>query len=144
MPELDFMIVADYVRTDAGVLHMVGAGFDTLRLPSVPGVLTAGIGLRILLDAAEARAPHPFTLTFQNTNRDRLAQINGVVGPIPGDAPQPPPGRRQNVVLAVNTRLPIPAYGDYSLDFVLDEHRMKTITLTVARLAPAPGAPGDA
>ena len=47
MPELDFMVVADYVRTDAGVLNMVGAGFDTAHLPVVPGILTAGIGLRI-------------------------------------------------------------------------------------------------
>ena len=44
MPELDFMVVADYVRTDAGVLHMVGAGFDAVRLPAVPGILIAGVG----------------------------------------------------------------------------------------------------
>jgi len=37
MPELDFMVVADYVRTDAGVLHMVGAGFDTVHLPVCQG-----------------------------------------------------------------------------------------------------------
>ena len=144
MPELDFMIVADYVRTDAGVLHMVGAGFDTVRMPAVPGLLTAGIGLRILLDVAEARDPHPFTLIFQNADGARLAEVTGVVGPVAEDAPQPPPGRPYGVVLALNTRLPVPVYGDYSLDFILDDRPVKTITLTaVASLPAAPGAPGD-
>jgi hypothetical protein len=139
------MIVADYVRTDVGVLHLVGAGFDTVRVPAVPGLLTAGIGLRILLDVAEARAPHPFTLIFQNEDGGRLAEVTGVVGPVAEDTPPPPPGRPYSVVLALNTRLPIPDYGDYSLDFILDDSPVKTIILTaVAGLAAAPGSPGDA
>jgi len=145
MPELDFMVIADYVRTDAGVLHMVGAGFDTAHVPVVPGVLAAGIGLRILLDVAEARDPHHFTLIFQNADGTRLAEVAGVVGPVPADAPEPPPGRPYSVVLALNTRLPIPAYGDYSLDLILDDSTVKTITLTTAASQIAtPGAPGDA
>jgi len=139
------MVVADYVRNDAGVLQMVGAGFDTVHLPVVPGVLTAGIGLRIMLDVAEARDPHPFTLIFQNADGARLAEVTGVVGPVPAAAPQPPPGRPYSVVLALNTRLPIPAYGDYSLDLVLDNQSVKTINLTTAASpTAAPGAPGDA
>lgn len=145
MPELDFMVVADYVRTDAGVLHIVGAGFDTAHLPAVPGILPAGIGLRILLDVAEARDPHPFTLIFQNADGARLAEVVGVVGPVAANAPQPPPGRPYSVVLALNTRLPVPDYGDYSLDLILDDQSAKTITLTVAASqSAAPGTPGDA
>jgi hypothetical protein len=145
MPELDFMVVADYVRTDAGVLNMVGAGFDTVHLPVVPGVLVAGIGLRIFLDVAEARDPHPFTLIFQNADGARLAEVSGVVGPVPAHAPEPPPGRPYSVVLALNTRLPIPAHGVYSLDLILDDRPVKTITLTTAPIpSAAPGAPGDA
>ncbi|MGH3119550.1 MAG: DUF6941 family protein [Streptosporangiaceae bacterium] len=145
MPELDFMVVADYVRTDAGVLHMVGAGFDTAHLPAVPGILTAGVGLRLLLDVAEAREPHPFTLIFQNADGARLAEIAGVVGPVPAGTPEPPPGRPYSVVLALNTRLPVPGYGDYSLDLVLDDQPVKTISLAMAASqTAAPDAPGDA
>jgi hypothetical protein len=144
MPELDFMVIADYVRADAGVLQMVGAGFDTVHLPTVPGVLRAGIGLRILLDVAEARDPHPFTLIFQNADGARLAEVAGVVGPVAADAPQPPPGRPYGVVLALNTLLPVPAFGDYSLDLILDDHPEKTITLTTAPSLVASGEAGDA
>lgn len=139
------MIIADYVRTDAGVLHLVGAGFDTVHLPAVPGLLTAGIGLRILLDVAEARDPHPFGLIFQNADGQRLAEVTGVVGPMTEDTPQPPPGRPYSVVLPLNARLPIPDYGDYSLEFILDDQPLKTIILTVvAGQATAPGGRGDA
>jgi hypothetical protein len=49
------------------------------------------------------------------------------------------------VVLALNTRLPVPAYGDYSLDLIQDDRPVRTITLTTAASqAVAPGAPGDA
>lgn len=144
MPELDFMVIADYVRADAGVLHMVGAGFDTVQLPTVPGALRAGIGLRILLDVAEAREPHPFTLIFQNADGARLAEVTGVVGPVAADAPPPPPGRPYGVVLALNTLLPVPAFGDYSLDLILDDRPEKTITLTTASSLVAPGEAGDA
>jgi hypothetical protein len=145
MAELDFMVVADYVRTDAGVLQMIGAGFDTVQVPAVPGLLTAGLGLRILLDVAEAADPHPFALIFRTADGARLAEVTGVIGPVAGDSPQPSPGRPYSVVLALNTRLPIPAYGNYSLDLILDDRSMKTITLTaVASSTTAPGEPGDA
>lgn len=145
MPELDFMVVADYVRTDAGVLHMVGAGFDTAYLPAVPGILQAGIGLRILLDVAEGRHSHPFTLIFQNADGARLAEVTGVVGPVGAGIPEPPPGRPYSVVLALNTRLPIPEQGDYSLDLVLDDRPVKSITLTVSvNQSAVPEVPGDA
>ena len=45
-----------------------------------------------MLDVAEARLPHPFTLIFQNADGARLAEITGIVGPVPADAPTP---RRQ-------------------------------------------------
>jgi hypothetical protein len=104
MPQLDFMVVADYVRADAGVLNMVGAGFDTVYLPVVPGVLPAGIGLRIFLDVAEAREQHPFTVIFQNADGARLAEVSGVVGPVPADATEPQPMVRVEVHGVSSTR----------------------------------------
>ena len=68
-----------------------------------------------------------------------------MVGPVPADAPEPPAGRPYSVVLALNTRLPVPEYGDYSLDLILDDRPVKTITLTVASSqTPAPDTQGDA
>ena len=38
MPELDYMVLADYVRQDNGVIHIMGAGMDTIATSAVPTV----------------------------------------------------------------------------------------------------------
>src|SRR5215469_16647492 len=133
MPELDFMVTADYVRAEGGVLHMIAAGFDTLWTAAVPAGRQVGIGLRVLLDVAEAREAHPFTLLYQDADGQVLFRINGSLGPVGLEQPLPPPGRPFGVVMAFNVPLQMPAYGDYSLELFLDEQveAAKSITLTV-------------
>ena len=134
MPELDFMVTADYVRTEGGVIHMIAAGFDTMWIPAVPAARQVGIGLRLLVDVAEAREVHNLTLLYQDADGQVLLRFNGGFGPVPPDEPLPPPGRSYGVPVALNLPLPIPAYGDYSLELFLDDHTdaAKSITLTVA------------
>ncbi len=47
MPELDYMVLADYVREDTGTIHIMGAGIDTFTVPQVPAAAPVGIALRI-------------------------------------------------------------------------------------------------
>ncbi len=143
MPELDFMVTADYVRVEGGVLHMIAAGFDTTFAPTVPVAKQIGIGLRILLDVAEAREQHLLTLIYQAADGQVLFEIRGSFGPVDPAEPLPPEGRPYGVPLAFNLPLPMPAYGDYSLELFLDGHAdpAKSITLTVR---PMPGPPGNA
>src|ERR1700676_839367 len=145
MPELDFMVTADFVRSEGGVLHMIAAGFDTLWVPAVPAAWPVGVGLRLLIDVAEARERHRIALIYQDADGHRLSEIFGTVGPIAPDQPLPPPGRPFGVPMAFNTLLPIPRYGDYSLELFLDEQEeaAKSITLTVMQPSP-PVAPDHA
>lgn len=131
MPELDFMVTADYVRVESGVLHMIAAGFDTMFVGTVPAVRPVGIGLRLLLDVAEARESHEIQLIYQNVDGQRFTEISGTVGPVADDGPLPPPGRPFGVPMAFNLMLPVPAYGDYSLELIVDGEPKKSITLTV-------------
>jgi uncharacterized protein DUF6941 len=143
MPELDFMVTADYVRAEGGVLHMIAAGFDQISLPTVPATRAVGIGLRILVDVAEAQAVHRLSLIYQGSDGERLAEIHGTFGPIGPEQPLPPEGRPYGLPIAFNLPLPIPAYGDYSLELFIDDQTeaVKSITLTAA---PLPGIPGTA
>ena len=144
MPELDFMVVADFVRQDAGVLQMVGAGFDTVFVPAVPTARQVGIGLRLLIDVAEAREPHQVELIYQDADGQRLAEVRGTVGPVSEGQPLPPPGRPFGIPLAFNLMLPIPDHGDYSLELAVDGESMKSITLTAAPPPATPGPSGHA
>jgi hypothetical protein len=131
MPELDFMVIADFVRQDGGVLQMVGAGFDTIFAPAVPSTRLVGIGLRLTLTAAETRHEHAIELIFQNPDGARLAQINAKI------PPQAAPlaargGRPIGALMAFNVMLPMPAYGDYSFELLVHGNHAKTIPVTVA------------
>jgi hypothetical protein len=140
MPELDFMVTADYVRAESGVLHMIAAGFDTVFAPVVPTARSVGIGLRLLLDVADARSEHRVALIYQATDGARIFEVHATLGPIPPDAPLPPEGRPFGVPMAFNLSLPIPAYGDYSLELVIDDKPVKSITLTAVS-SPIPPTP---
>jgi hypothetical protein len=146
MPELDFMVNADYVRADGGVLHMIAAGFDTMWLPAVPAMRMVGVGLRIFLDVAEAQAVHNLALIYQGPDGQRLTQIHANFGPVLPGQPLPAEGRPYSLVVPFNLPLPIPAYGDYSLELFIDNQAeaAKSITLTAAPASEAPGAAGHA
>src|SRR5271167_2720290 len=65
MPELDYMVLADYVRQDDGVIHIMGAGVDTVFAPVVPTVQPFGVALRISFGTTEEPGEeHRFTVTF--------------------------------------------------------------------------------
>ena len=139
MPELDFMIVADYVRAEGGVLHMIAAGFDTIYTPAVPAVRQAGVGMRITMSPAEARHEHDIELVYQDADGGRLTQINAKWAPQPGQ-PTSPPGTRPGVAIAFNLQLPVPAFGRFSLELLIDHVQKKSIDITVSQ--PPPGFPG--
>jgi hypothetical protein len=143
MPELDYMVTADYVRGEGGMLHMIAAGVDTLLVPSVPAARALGVGLRLLIDVAEARQPHQVQLIYQDADGQRLSEVSGTLGPVDPNQPLPPPGRPFGVVMAFNLMLPIPSYGDYSLELVVDGEPKKSITLAALQLE-TPGEPGHA
>ena len=146
MPELDFMVTADYVRAEGGVLHMIAAGWDTIWVPTVPAARQIGIGLRLLVDVAEAREAHHVTLLYQDADGQVLLRMNGTLGPVAPERPLPPPGRPYGVPMTFNLLLPMPAYGDYSLELFLDDQAepAKSITITVAEVTVLHQPPGNA
>jgi len=105
-----------------------------------------GIGLRLLVDVAEAREAHRITLLYQNADGQILLRMNGTFGPVGPEQPLPPPGHPYGVSMAFNVPLPMPAYGDYSLELFLDDHAeaAKSITLTVAEVTAPHQPPGNA
>lgn len=143
MPELDFMVIADYVRAEGGMLHMIAAGVDNMLVPSVPAVRAVGVGARILIDVAEAREQHHVELIYQDEDGQRLFQVSGSFGPVGPDEPLPAPGRKYGVSIAFNIPLPVPRLGDYSLELLIDGVPGKSITLTAVQIPP-PDAPAHA
>jgi hypothetical protein len=130
MPELDFMIVSDYVRAENGVLHMIAGGVDTITVRAVPSARSIGIGLSLKLPREEVTENHTLRLIFYGTDDARIAEI-GADLPARSETPNMPAGRKVGVVAALNMSLPLPAYGDYSLELLVNGNHKKEIPIYV-------------
>jgi hypothetical protein len=117
--ELDYVVLADYVRQDGGVTNIMAAGIDTFMIPQVPAAVPVGIVARIRFSSEEeAGARHRVDLTFQGEDGPVLEISN--VFPAPSKPPGTPPHWWMSVSLVFKIALSFPRYGDYSLELVVD------------------------
>lgn len=142
MPDVDFMVLCDYVRADGGLLHMIAAGIDRIHAPSVPSGQNVGIALRVSLTRAECDHPHQLQLVFQDEDGNRLSDFRAEFRTAyPTDST---PGWPATSGLALNMGLPLPRYGVYSLELLIDGQSKKSIPLLVERPVALPPGGGNA
>jgi Family of unknown function (DUF6941) len=115
------------------LLHMIAAGVDTIYTSAVPAIHQAGIGIRLTMTPAEARHQHQIEVVFQNEDGVRIAQITGAFAPQDAVVTALPPGVRPSIAIPFNMNMPIPAYGRYSLELLVDGNSLKSIDITVTR-----------
>ena len=130
MPELDFMVVSDYARAENGVLHMIAGGVDTITARAVPASRNIGIGLSLKLPRRELAVHHTLRIVFHGTDGSRIAEV-GADLPVRSEVPSVSVGRTFRIVTALNMSLPLPAYGDYSLELLVNGTRKKEIPIYV-------------
>lgn len=135
MPDVDFMVVCEHVRQEGGVLHMLAAGLDQIGIPAVPSGCNLGVGLRLTLTRAECGREHEVELIFQNEDGLRLSMVSGRFS---ADYPDGlPPGWPAYAGLALNLGVPVPEYGVYSLELLVDGQSKKSISLRFPPPQPA-------
>jgi hypothetical protein len=122
MPELDYVVLADYVRQDAGTTHIMGAGLDTFNIPAaaLPTLVPVGIAVRIMFSSRDPVGElHQVGITFSAPAGDLLTASQQF------PTPPPPAGMpehwRTAVGIAIRMALPFPAHGNYALEVKLDD-----------------------
>jgi hypothetical protein len=138
MPELDYALLGDYVRSDAsGVAHVIAAGVDTVYTSGVPTGRNLGLLMRLTFSRNETGRPHRVEVIFQDADGQRLAVGQGIL--VPEWTEGLPAGWRAGALFALNLGLPMPRYGEYSLEVMVDDRELKTIPLRVVEM-PTEGA----
>jgi hypothetical protein len=137
VPELDYAVLCDYVRAEGGVAHVVAAGIDTVWAAEVPTGRNVGLLARLTFTRHECGRPHRLEVIFQDIDGDRLAVVQGVVNPqwIEGL----PTGWRTGTLLGLNMGIPLPRYGVYGFEIMLNDSFVKNIDFRVVQQAAAPG-----
>ena len=129
VPQVDFMILCDYVRADGGLLHMIAAGIDRIRVPMLPAVHNVGVAVRLSLHRSECDRDYELQLIFQNTDGQRIADLTAQF------RAQYPPGLPAGwptpVALALNLGLPLQAYGEYSFELLISGDHKKSLGVIV-------------
>ena len=120
MPELDYMVLADYVRQDGGVIHIMGAGVDTVFASAVPAAQPFGVALRISFGTTERPGEeHHLTVSFIGPDQPLLgASATFVTPPRPPGVPE---HWRTGLGIALQIPVPLPQYGDYSCELSIDD-----------------------
>jgi hypothetical protein len=138
VPRVDYMLIADYVRSEAGVMHMIAGGFDQIRTMAVPVARNVGIASRIMLTRAECEYPLSLQFVFQRAGQDEdpLAVFAAEI-----EAQWPPDevelagrGDEVGVILSLNVGLLLPDYGQYELHLKYEGFSQKMIPIVVVPL----------
>ena len=137
MPELDYGLICDYVRAEGGIAHVISAGIDTIWANEVPAGQNIGLLMRFTFTRNECGREHRIEVIFQDADGERLAQIAAAVTPQWNQ--ELPAGWRAGVLMGLNVGVPLPAYGLYSLEIMLNDSQVKTIPLRVAPPVQTPG-----
>lgn len=137
--QLDYMVLADYVRQDGGVIHIMGAGIDTVQVAHVPAVQPLGVALRISFDAADpVGQKHRVRVSFVGPERPVLwAEAPFSTPPHPPDVPE---HWRTSLGVAIQIPVPLPEYGDYACELAIDNGAEIDPRSIDFRVIPRPGA----
>jgi hypothetical protein len=131
MPGVDYALLAEYVRPDQGIAHVIGAGIDTVHAPQVPTGHNIGLLARFTFTRNECGRPHRIEIIFQDADGQRLAKIDASITPqYPEDIPV---GWPVGVLAGFNLGLPLPGYGIYSFEILVNDTSHKSIDFRVAR-----------
>jgi hypothetical protein len=131
VPVLDYALLCDYVRTEGGIAHVIAAGIDTIYTQDTPAGQNVGFLLRVSFTRNECGRQHRVEVIFQDEDGQLLAQIMGVVEPEwPEDNP---PNWRTGTLLGLNIGVPLPRFGLYAFEVLVNDSHMRTVPLHVVQ-----------
>ena len=142
MPRLEYLVLADYVRQDAGTTHIMGAGIDTFTIPEgrLPVTVPVGVAALISFDSRDpVGAEHEVSLLFhgpEDAELLRLTQRFHTPAPAPGT---PDHWRTKANLIFRGLLLPLPSYADdYRLEVVIDDDPTRSLSIDVRVVPPHP------
>jgi hypothetical protein len=137
MPEVDFAMFCEEAYVSDGFLYAKGAAWDTLVVEKVPAAHQTALALRLLFEPSDCGRTHEVEVFIQDIDGKRIAF--GLARPHPELDPTAPAHWLISSIVTISFLLPLPVYGEYSLEVVIDGESSKSAQL---RAVPGPvGAP---
>ena len=138
VPNLDYAVLCDYVRAEAGLAHVIAAGIDTVWTPDVPTGRNLGLLMRISFRRAECGREHQIEIIFQDADGERLVELHTAITPEWQEGV--PASWGVGAIAGLNFGVPLPRFGLYSFEILINGNHVKTVPLRLSQAE----APGDA
>jgi hypothetical protein len=139
---MEYLVLAEYIRQDAGMTHIMSAGIDTFNVPDnrIPAGVPVGVLARITFDRRdEVGVEHEVSLIFHGPEDTELLRVTQRL-PTPAPPPGVPEHWRTGANLIFRLALPLPGYGnDYRLEVIMDDDPRLSRSLDVRVVAPDTG-----
>ncbi len=130
MPDVEVALLADYVREQGGVFHVVGGGFDTIMAPDVPVPVNLGLLALIAFEDDEVGEAWRIDLRLREREQVLFQGQTEVTPQRPDGLPEGWPVRG-NIVM--NLGLLMPRYAVYAFELLIADEIAKTLNLRVVR-----------
>lgn len=129
MPELDFIALCDYARTDNGVIHMIAGGIDRLNPPQLPFVHNLGIAARFALEREECGRLHEVNIVIKAPNGETVVALEGQLNvEYPANQVE---GWPAYFSLTPNFPVPLQTAGLHSVEVSINKQHVKTLRILV-------------
>lgn len=133
MAELDFLILANHVEVQNGLLYMNGGGWSDhhrgVLAGSPPPVSTFGIAVGVLVPWSETNVPHQLSVGIEDEDGASVAQLGASL--TTGRPPELPPGADQRAVMAMMFNLQFQRPGEYRIVARLGDQSPRMTTFRV-------------
>ena len=128
---LEWLILADAAQNVGGKLFLLGGGWETLMVNTVPVQQQMALAIAFDVTWNETNERHPFQILIQDQDGAELAKVEGEfeVGRPPGI----PPGQSQRFQMAAPATLSFQAYGTYVIKVLLRGEEVGSIRFHVVQ-----------
>jgi hypothetical protein len=140
MPQMEYLLLAEYIRQDAQMVHIMAAGIDTFTVPEgrLPVAAPVGVLARMSFDSRDpVDAEHAVSLILHGPDDIELLRLTQRLStPLP--AAGVPEHWRTAANLVFRVALPLPSYSnEYRLEVIMDEDPRLSKSLDVRVIAPS-------
>lgn len=123
-------LLAEYIREQAGVFHIIGGGFDTIHVDEVP--VAANLALLYFLSFSddEVAQAHRVEVSLRKGEQLLFQTQNDLT---PQRAADLPPDWRVRGQVNLNFGVLLPEFGEYAFDLRVGGDLLKTMNLRVVQ-----------
>lgn len=129
MPQLRSALLAEYARVQDGLMHVIGAGIDSIEVGQLPVSVNFSAALVITFTRSECGRPHRLDLILQSEDGERLSEVNATTTPQWNE--QWPPNWMKQSMMALNFGVRFPIAGVYTLEVLVNDSQAETLQILV-------------